>query len=399
MTAKSVAPGLASPTGQQRWAYPLLIGLLAVSLGVSAAPTPLYGLYEQRWDLEPITTTLIFAVYAVAALGAVLIAGQLADQFGRKPLLVGAAAAMVVGLVVFATAHGVAALLLARALHGGAVGTAVVAGSAALLDLRPEDGARSGHLTGIMFQVGMGVTILGASLLAQFGPDPLVTPYVVVGVVVLALLALLLAMDETHTTRLPGRVRLARPRVPVAIRSDFRFSVLGVMASWAVWGVYLSLFPAYAGASTGIHSLVFGGAVVAGVAGAAGISQAAGARMVARRAAIVGDFATAAALLLSVAALDTHRAWAVALAAVVVGASFGLAFGGSLRHLGSVVPAGHRGEVMSAYYVLAYSALALPTVLAGWAATTWSIAAVFPWFAAAVALGCVSAGVLGLRNR
>jgi MFS family permease len=379
--------------------YPLLIALLAVALGVSGAPAPLYGVYQREWHLAPITTTLVFAVYAVAALGAVLVAGQVSDRLGRKPLLVGAALAMVVGLVVFMTAHGVAALFVARALHGAAVGATVVAGSAALLDLRPHDGARTGHLTGIIFNVGLAVTILGASLLAQYGPDPLVTPYAVVGLVVLLLLLNLLLMGETHQARSTTRIRLARPRVPRAIRHDFRFAVLGVMASWSVLGVYLSLFPAFAGRSTGIHSLVFGGAVVAAMASAAAVSQAFGGRFDPRPAAIVGDFGTAVALVVSVLALDSHRAWLVAAAAIFMGLSFGLAFGGSLRHLGRVVPADHRGEVMSAYYVLAYGAMAVPTILAGWAATQWSLSAIFPWFTAAVALACLTAGVLGLVAR
>lgn len=393
------ARGRRAGNGRLIGAYPLLIALLAVALGVSGAPAPLYAVYEREWHLAPITTTLVFAVYAFAALGTVLVAGQISDRYGRKPLLVGAAVAMVVGLVVFMTAHGVVALFVARALHGAAVGATVVAASAALLDLRPQDGARTGHLSGIVFNVGMAVTILSASLLAQYGPDPLVTPYAVVGLVVLVLLLNLLLMEETHQTRSTTRIRLTRPSVPRAIRQDFRFSVLGVMASWSVLGVYLSLFPAFAGQTTGIHSLVFGGAVVAAMASAAAVSQTFGIRLVPRTAAIIGDFATAVALVVSVFALDSHRAWLVAAAAVFMGLSFGLAFGGSLRHLGRVVPADHRGEVMSAYYVLAYGAMAVPTILAGWAATQWSLSAVFPWFTGAVALACLMAGVLGLTAR
>ena len=81
-----------------------------------------------------------------------------------------------------------------------------------------------------------------------------------------------------------------------------------------------------------------------------------------------------------------------------MGLAFGLAFGGSLRHLGQVVPAAHRGEVMSAFYVLAYTAMAVPTILAGWAATEWGLAAIFPWFSLATALACLTAGTLGLRS-
>ncbi|WP_310961889.1 MFS transporter [Nocardioides terrisoli] len=377
-------------------AYPLVVMLLAVALGVSGAPAPLYGIYAREWHLAPITTTVVFAVYAVGALAAVLVAGVLSDRLGRKPLLLGAVLAMAAGLVVFMTAHGVAALVVARALHGIAVGTAVVVGGAALLDLRPEHGARSGQLTGITFNIGMAITILGAALLAQYVPDPLVTPYAAVGLVVLVMLLALLGLPETHQNRSTAPVRIARPAVPDHIRADFRFAVLGVMASWAVLGVYLSLFPAFAGVSTHIHSLVFGGIVVAAMAGAAAVSQAVGGGLVPRHAAVIGDLGTAAALLFGLVALHTHHATAVLLAAVLMGLMFGLAFGGSLRHLGGVVPADRRGEVMSAYYLLAYGAMAVPTVLAGWAATTWGLAAVFPWFTLAVALACVAAGLLGM---
>ena len=386
------------PTARRIPAYPLLITLMAVALGVSGAPAPLYGIYQQRWDLAPITTTLIFAVYAFGALAAVLVAGVLSDRYGRKPLLVAAVVAMLAGLAAFMAADGVALLLVARVLHGIAVGTTVVVGSAALLDLRPEHGARSGHLTGIMFNIGIGAAVLGAALLAQYAPDPLVTPYAVVALVVLVLLLALLPLPEPHTNRSTARVRIARPAVPESIRADFRFAVLGVMTSWSVLGVYLSLFPAFAGQRTGVHSLVFGGVVVAAMAGAAAVSQAVGGRWEARRAAIGGDFGTAVALGLGVLALDSHRAELVVAAAVSMGLAFGLAFGGSLRHLGRVVPADRRGEVMSAYYVLAYSAMAVPTILAGWAATTWGLAAVFPWFTGAVALGCATAGALGLLS-
>jgi MFS family permease len=396
-TAQPVAEGTRVTT-EQTWAYPLLIALLAVSLGVSGAPAPLYGLYAERWGLAPITTTLVFAVYAVAALGAVLVAGQASDRFGRKPLLVGAAVGMIVGLVVFMTANGVAALFVGRFLHGAAVGTAVVVGSAALLDLRPEHGARSGHLTGVFFNVGIAATILSAALLAQWGPDPFVTPYALVAAVVLVLLLGVLAMTEPHGKRGTAPFRVARPSVPASIRTDFRFAVIGVMAAWSVLGVYLSLFPSFAGQSTHIHSLVFGGIVVAAMAGAAAVSQWFGGALAPRRSAVVGDFGTAAALLVSVVALDSGHASVVLAAAVFMGLSFGLAFGGSLRHLGQVVPAGHRGEVMSAFYVLAYTAMIVPTILAGWAATEWGIAAVFPWFSLLTALACVTAGTLGLRS-
>ncbi|WP_405139000.1 MFS transporter [Nocardia sp. NBC_01388] len=385
--------------GSQTWAYALILAAGGVALGVSGAPAPLYGMYQQAWHFSPLTTTFVFAVYAVAALVAVLVSGRISDVVGRKPVLLGACALMILGLVVFLFADNVAMLLVARALHGFAVGATVVAGAAALLDLRPTQGARSGQLSGVAFNIGMAVAILGSALLAQYAPYPLRTPYVVITLACLAIGAGVLALREPHTARIAGRIKISRPAVPSEIRSDFWFSALGVMAAWSVLGVLLSLYPALASAKTGIHNLVFGGAVVASTAIAGAGAQYFAGGIPARRAAIIGDIGMAIALLLTIPALNTHN-WVLVLAAgFLLGTTFGLGFGGSLRHLSSVVPHHKRGETMSAYYLLAYSAMALPTVVAGWAATTWSLTAVFPWFVVAVALACLTAAGLGLRPR
>ncbi|WP_067574671.1 MFS transporter [Nocardia acidivorans] len=385
--------------GSQRWAYALVLAASGVALGVSGAPAPLYGMYQQAWHFSPLTTTLVFAVYAVAALVAVLVSGRISDVVGRKPVLLGAFGIMILGLVVFLFADNVAMLLLARALHGIAVGATVVAGAAALLDMRPKDGARSGQLSGVAFNVGMAVAILGSALLAQYAPHPLRTPYVVITLACLAIGAGVIALNEPHTARTAGRITITRPAVPQEIRSDFWFSALGVMAAWSVLGVLLSLYPSLASAKTGIHNLVFGGAVVASTALAGAGAQYFATGIPARRAAIIGDIGMAVALLLTIPALATHNWVLVLVAGFVLGGAFGLGFGGSLRHLSNVVPHHKRGETMSAYYLLAYTAMALPTVVAGWAATTWGLTTVFPWFVVAVSAACLTAAGLGLRRR
>jgi MFS family permease len=103
----------------------------------------------------------------------------------------------------------------------------------------------------------------------------------------------------------------------------------------------------------------------------------------------------ALALVLTIPVLATHSWPLVLAAAALLGATFGLGFGGSLRHLSHVVPADRRGETMSAYYLLAYAAMTVPTIVAGWAATRWALSSVFPWFAGTVAFACLMAAVVG----
>lgn len=381
----------------QRWAYPMVMVLLAVSLGISAAPAPLYGVYAATWDFAPITTTVVFAVYAFGALVSVLLAGPVSDRIGRRPVLVVAAVGLLVGLVLFALAQSVGWLIVARAIHGVSVGAIVVAGSAALLDLEPEQGARSGKRTGVAFNVGIALTIVVVSVLAEHGARPLVTPYALLAAFVAVLLVAAIIMREPHGRSGTSELRIARPRVPVSIAADFRFAAIGVMASWSVLGVFLSLFPKIASDAVGTDDLLLGGAVVAAMAAAAAVSQLIAVRWTPRLAAVAGDAGTAVALMGCIVAIHSGSAVAIVAGSAFLGFFFGMAFGSSLRHLGDVVPADHRGEVMSAFYLLGYGAMAVPTILAGWAATVWSPERTLAPFLGCVALASVVAGVLGWR--
>ena len=105
-----------------------------------------------------------------------LVSGRISDVVGRKPVLLGALIALIVGLGIFLIADSIEMLLLARTIHGAAVGSIVVAAAAALLDLRPHHGVRSGQLSGVSFNIGMTVAIVGSSLLAQYVAAPAAHP-------------------------------------------------------------------------------------------------------------------------------------------------------------------------------------------------------------------------------
>ncbi|MBM0256386.1 MFS transporter [Micromonospora sp. 4G55] len=102
----------------------LLASILVSFLAASAAPTPLYGIYQERWHFSPITTTVVFAVYALAVLASLLTFGKLSDHVGRRPVLLVAIAIQMIALVVFVFAGGVPTLVAARVVQGLAAGVA-----------------------------------------------------------------------------------------------------------------------------------------------------------------------------------------------------------------------------------------------------------------------------------
>lgn len=401
-TAGGNTPAGNSPAGPSRhvhpqaWSFPLLLALLALGLGTSALPSPLYPIYAQEWGFGPATTTVIFAVYAIGALGAALTVGPISDAVGRKPVLVTALVTILIGLIVFLTATSLWQLLLARFLHGAAIGATIVVSGAALLDVRPRDGDRNGAISGAALNAGIALTVLGAAAAAQWSSHPLRIPYAIMAGIVVVLLIATLALIEPHTGRTGERIRIQRPSVPAEIRTDFWFSGIGIFVSWSVLGVFLSLYPPLAQHTTGHHSTMFAGVLIASMAAAAAAAQWFGGRFDPRATAIAGDLGMVVALVAAVFAVRSGSTVAIVADSFVLGWVFGMAFGGSLRHLSEVAPADARGRVMSAYYLLGYLAMGVPTVIAGALSSRFGTAAVFPWFAGVVAAGCLAAALLGL---
>src|ERR1700722_8900982 len=122
----SAAPSPAPPAPRSRVAgrpaLYLLASLVVSLLAASAAPTPLYAIYQRQWGFTPITVTIVFGVYAVAVLVALLTLGRLSDSIGRRPVLLAALGVQILSMGVYATAGGGGGLMGARIIQGLAPG-------------------------------------------------------------------------------------------------------------------------------------------------------------------------------------------------------------------------------------------------------------------------------------
>ena len=117
-----------------------------LAFAANTAASPLYRVYENQFRFSPTTLTLLFTVYIVVLLTTLLLFGSVSDYRGRRIVMLAGLAFGAVGCGLFLIAHGVGLLFAARALQGVAVGLISGAASAALLDLRPRGGARTGRL-------------------------------------------------------------------------------------------------------------------------------------------------------------------------------------------------------------------------------------------------------------
>ena len=236
----------------------LLASLIVSMLAASAAPTPLYAFYQREWGFTPITTTIVFGVYAVAVLVSLLFAGRLSDYAGRRPVLLVALAVQVLALLVYASASGVGELMAARVIQGLSTGAALGAIGAGMLDINRDRGALANALSP---GIGTGTGALLSGLFVQFLPAPAHLIYLVLaGVIVVQAVGVALLRETVTTSRVPASALVPEVRLPRSVRGPVLAAAPVLFAVWALAGLYGALGPSLVQTLTGSGNVVLGGA-------------------------------------------------------------------------------------------------------------------------------------------
>jgi MFS family permease len=365
---------LAAPAQRPRSAFRLsgrpalylLASLIVSLLAASAAPTPLYASYQRHWGFTPITTTVVFGVYAVAVLAALLVFGRLSDHTGRRPVLLAALAVQVVSLVVFATAAGVPDLLAARIIQGVSTGAALGAIGAGMLDI---DRPRGTLANAVSPGMGTGLGSIASALAVRYLPAPTHLIYLILLGVIVVQAAGVALMRET-ATRSRGALSSLRPeiRLPRTVRAHIVIAAPVVFAVWALAALYGALGPALVQALSGSGNVVLGGlsltVLTAFAVGAIFALRGAPARTVM----LFGIAALVAGVAVTLLALTARSTALFFIGTAISGIGFGSGFQGSIRTVVPRAGAHERAGVLSLLFVVSYLGLGVPAVGAGFLA-------------------------------
>jgi len=220
------------------------IGVAAAALAVffmgSTLLTPLYGLYEKAFGFSRVSLTLIYAIYVVGNLGALLFFGRLSDEVGRRRATLLAVLVASVSTLVFLFAVGTAWLFWARMLSGFAIGIGSGTTTAWLAEL--HDGVSKSRATLMASGANMAGLAIGpllAGFLVQYMPWPLHLPHIFYLLTLIAIGLLILRMPETVEEPITNLSEISlRPRlgVPKAIRARFVAPAVAVFVSMALVG-------------------------------------------------------------------------------------------------------------------------------------------------------------------
>jgi MFS family permease len=374
--------------------------LIGVAFAGSTAITPLYILFEQSFGFSKIMLTLIYAVYVVGNLSALLFFGRLSDQIGRRATALPALAILAIGALTFIFARGIPELFIGRILIGLGVGISAGTGTAWLTELiGGADKARATALaTGSNF-LGIALAPLIAGVLADVAPWPLQLPFLVYLAIVALTAALLWRTRETVTARKRLAEASFAPRIgiPASIRAAFIAPALVGAAAMALIGFYAALAPSLLAESLNLKSHTLAGAVVCelGLMVAAAILLTR--NVSGRRAMIWALWLMLPSVALIVAAQAYGSLAGMFAATAFCGAASGLGYRGSLQVVNEIAPAAQRAEVLSAYFICCFTGTSVPVIGVGFITMEAGPLAASASFAAFIALLALAALVFSRR--
>ena len=352
-------------------AFWVVAAAFCVNLAFSAVPTPLYVVYQQRDHFSTLMITVVYAVYALGVIASLFLGGHVSDWVGRRRVLVPALAVNVLSAVLFIAFPSLPGLILARIISGVSIGLTTGTATAYLAELhlgaggsptamRPQVVATAANLGGI------GVGPLGAGLLAQFVPSPLVVPYVIFGGA-LVVLALLVAFAPETANRPDPRPawRPQRVAIPAHARGTFFAATGAAAAAFAVYGVFNSLMPGFLAGTMHETSYAVAGAVAFSAFAAGAVAQ-----IALGKAGVATTLKVSVPVLFTGLALFTVGMWLPSLpvfviGGIVTGAGGGLVFRGSLVAAASTAPKESRAEVLAGFFLGAYIGLSAPVIALG----------------------------------
>ncbi|TPN45402.1 MULTISPECIES: MFS transporter [unclassified Mesorhizobium] len=383
-------------------AIPTVAAMIAVLFAGSTALTPLYIIYKQQFGFSQITLTLIYAVYVVGNLAALLVFGGASDVVGRRPAALAAMGVAIVSGLVFLFAENVLSLDIARILSGLGIGIGAGTGTAWIAELLPNaDKSRASVIATSTNFLGLGFGALVSGLLAQYEPWPLRLVFIVFLVALVVVTILVWRTPETIAK--PGGVNQIsmRPQlsIPQEIRARFVAPAVTGFGAMALVGFYAALAPSILAQQLQETNHAVAGALFFELAIVAAVSIVVLKQVQSSKVMLAALALMVPSVLLVVAAQMLASMVLMIAATACCGVVAALGYRGGLQVVNEIAPDDRRAEVVSSFFVCCFVGNALPVIGIGIVSTYASPIAASLAFAAMIILFAVVALGFGLKTR
>jgi hypothetical protein len=349
-------------------------------------PAPLYPSYQDRWGLSSGTLSLMFTVLIAGIVLTLTVLPLVVERAGEGFVLAGAVASAAVASVLFGFGPAPAAIFVASALQGVAIGGVSGVAPPVLVELTADADPR------LVGRVLTGATALGlalgpilSGLLLQFAPLPGVLAFVIEAAALLPLTAVFAIHHRTFDVS--SRAPVGSPTVgqtgPPA--STFRRLYWTGAVAFAVGGTFSSLGSLLAANRMDVSSGAALGALVAVLFSTNALSQVLFQNVSLQRLLRLGLLLLISGLVLSGAASATASYWMLVTGAAVAGFGQGSAIAASTS-LVALLARGSGPQRTATYFRWCYVSTALPGLLVAPLSRVATLPGVFVTLCAGIAL-------------
>ena len=388
--------GMTRPSPMLQYVFSAIVLFLA--LFGSHLATPLYPIWQARFDLTNSDIVMIFACYPIGVTFGLLHGGRLGDQLGRKPMVRSGLFLILLASLGYLVAKSMTPLLVARLLNGYGIGLLSGPAVASIIELHPRlDRGAASRVGAVATLSAPAAGMLTATLVVYFAATEtaVLLPYLIFASLLVVSLGLTWGYRETILPIARRSLRKAsyRPqamRVPADIRGPFIYAACLAVLCWANTGLWLSLGPSmFFTLMTDAHPLVGGLSVVAFL-GTAGVIQLTGGWLGYIRATLVSLVLVVVALVAVLVALKTESVAGVAIGLLVGGMSQGLGWMGTVELINRIAPDTMRASVLSMLYMCSYFGSIVPVLITGFAADRFGLfPALFGMCSVSIAAACI----------
>ncbi|MGW0003434.1 MFS transporter [Nocardia grenadensis] len=327
--------------------------------------TPLLVMYRDQ-GYSALLVNALLGAYVLGLVPGLLLSGGLSARFGRRPVVVaGVVASLVASPLLAAGVFGVGWIAIGRLITGFGVAVAMAVGTTWTTELAVRAGhgpAAGARRAALWLTLGFGVGAGVAGVLAQWGPAPMMLPYVVHALLAAAVLPAVVRAPETLPagTSTPGRFSGVRhPR--------FR-RVVVPMAPWIFGsaGVAYAVMPQLVGDRVGQWGLLYSTTITVATLTVGVLVQPLAKRLdrtTSARAVAVAMSVMSGGLMVSALAAIVRSPVLALVAALALGCAYGIALVSGLLEVQRLAAPEELAALTGAYYALAYLGFLLPSLL------------------------------------
>src|SRR3954471_5348663 len=336
----------------------LLVGVNQLGFGAMVPSLPLYA---SSFGVSASAIGLAVAAYGLARFLAVLPGGQLADRWGRRPVLAIGGLVSAVGSFLCGGAHSFVEFILARGVAGAGAGIILMIGQIVLVDISPPDRRGRNIATyQAAFLFGFGIGPFPGGLVA--GAYGLAAPFLMTAVASLLTTAIAwFLVSETRTARTSAAASSKAAEIPfvrqmltlLSYRGFLLVSLISLMNAVVRTGGLFALIPLLATSTLGLTVTQIGFAMmVSGICGfAAAYPAGALADLVGRKAVIVPS-TVLTGLSMVLFCFAPSYAWFIA-ASIVWSVAASISSSAPAAYVADTAPAGMNASAMTAYRMTA----------------------------------------------